>query len=154
MANPSGYRLQFELFFLFMAIEFIDHIIEISLHDLFEAIKSQIDAMIGQSALREIVSANFGGAVAGRDHGTPLSGDLGPLLFHMHVIESRPQHFQGLGLVLVLRLFVTRTAESVVLTDCPPGPDDRYTSMRKSFSAISMSTSSASGNTATVIAEV
>ena len=47
-----------------------------------------------------------------------------------------------------------RTAESVVLTDCPPGPDDRNTSTWRSFGSISTSTSSASGRTATVADEV
>ena len=47
-----------------------------------------------------------------------------------------------------------RTAESVVLTLCPPGPDDRNTSMRRSFGSISMSTSSTSGSTRTPAAEV
>src|SRR4051812_24671364 len=49
---------------------------------------------------------------------------------------------------------VIRTALSVVLTDCPPGPLERNTSMRKSLSSILISTSSASGSTATVAAEV
>src|SRR3989442_1764028 len=49
---------------------------------------------------------------------------------------------------------VIRTAESVVLTPCPPGPDERYTSTRRSFSSTRTSTSSASGNTATVTVEV
>jgi hypothetical protein len=44
---------------------------------------------------------------------------------------------------------VTRTAESVVLTLCPPGPEERNTSMRRSAGLIWMSTSSASGSTAT-----
>ncbi len=47
-----------------------------------------------------------------------------------------------------------RTAESVVLTLCPPGPDERYTSMRRSFGSISTSTSSASGSTSTPAADV
>ncbi len=47
-----------------------------------------------------------------------------------------------------------RTAESVVLTLCPPGPDERNTSMRRSFGSISTSTSSASGSTSTPAAEV
>ena len=33
--------------------------------------------------------------------------------------------------------WVIRTAESVVLTDCPPGPDDLNTSIRISESGIS-----------------
>ena len=47
-----------------------------------------------------------------------------------------------------------RTAESVVFTDCPPGPDERYTSTWRSFGSIWTSTSSASGSTATVAVEV
>ena len=49
---------------------------------------------------------------------------------------------------------VMRTAESVVFTLCPPGPLERKTSMRRSLSSILTSTSSASGSTATVAAEV
>ena len=46
---------------------------------------------------------------------------------------------------------VIRTAESVVLTDWPPGPELRLTSIRRSrSSSISTSTSSASGMTMTV----
>ena len=48
-----------------------------------------------------------------------------------------------------------RTAESVVFTDWPPGPDERLTSIRRSrTSSISISTSSASGMTTTVAVEV
>ncbi len=49
---------------------------------------------------------------------------------------------------------VERTAESVVLTDCPPGPEERYTSTRTSFIFNSTSTSSASGRTRTPAADV
>src|SRR5450755_395813 len=49
---------------------------------------------------------------------------------------------------------VMRTAEYVVLTDCPPGPDEQNVSMRMSFASIFTSTSSASGSTATVTADV
>ena len=48
-----------------------------------------------------------------------------------------------------------RTAESVVFTDWPPGPDERLTSIRRSLSSsISISFSSASGRTTTVAVEV
>src|SRR5690606_15232417 len=50
---------------------------------------------------------------------------------------------------------VMRTAESVVLTDCPPGPDERYTSILRSFWLISTSSgSSTSGKTSTPVVEV
>ena len=51
-------------------------------------------------------------------------------------------------------LWVMRTAESVVLTDWPPGPVERKTSTSRSFSSMCTSTSSASGSTATVATEV
>ena len=51
-------------------------------------------------------------------------------------------------------LWVMRTAESVVLTDWPPGPEDRYTSTCRSLGSTCTSTSSASGSTATVAVEV
>ena len=53
-----------------------------------------------------------------------------------------------------LGLWVIRTAESVVFTDWPPGPDERNTSSWRSSGRISTSTSSASGRTATVAVEV
>jgi hypothetical protein len=49
---------------------------------------------------------------------------------------------------------VMRTAEYVVLTLCPPGPLEQNVSMRRSFSLICTSTSSASGSTATVAVDV
>src|SRR5659263_754002 len=49
---------------------------------------------------------------------------------------------------------VIRTAESVVLTLCPPGPEERNTSTRRSSGWIWTSTSSASGITATVTVDV
>ena len=42
-----------------------------------------------------------------------------------------------------------RTAESAVFTPWPPGPDERYTSMRSSSSRMVTSTSSTSGVSAT-----
>src|SRR5688572_31412861 len=49
---------------------------------------------------------------------------------------------------------VRRTAEYVVLTLWPPGPLEQNVSIRRSFSLIWMSTSSASGSTATVAVDV
>ena len=48
-----------------------------------------------------------------------------------------------------------RTAESVVFTDCPPGPEERKTSIFRSFGLISTSSgSSTSGNTSTPVVDV
>ena len=54
-----------------------------------------------------------------------------------------------------LGMWVSRTAESVVLTLWPPGPEERNTSIRRSFSGISMwSVSATSGSTSTPAKEV
>ena len=51
--------------------------------------------------------------------------------------------------------WVIRTAESVVLTLCPPGPEERKTSIRRSASGMSMwSASSVTGSTSTPAKEV
>src|SRR6266542_342828 len=49
---------------------------------------------------------------------------------------------------------VIRTAESVVLTLWPPGPEERNTSISRSLGLMSTSASSASGITATVAVDV
>ena len=49
---------------------------------------------------------------------------------------------------------VIRTAESVVFTLWPPGPEERNTSISRSSGLTSTSTSSASGRTATVAVDV
>ena len=55
--------------------------------------------------------------------------------------------------VLVGR-WVMRMADSVLLTCCPPAPEERKVSICKSLGSMVNSTSSASGITATVAAEV
>ena len=51
--------------------------------------------------------------------------------------------------------WVIRTAESVVLTPWPPGPEERYTSIRSSLSSISTwSLCSTTGTTSTPANEV
>src|SRR5690606_2569691 len=50
--------------------------------------------------------------------------------------------------------WVIRTAESVVLTDCPPGPEARHTSPCRSAGSTWTSTSSASGSPAPVAEQV
>ena len=51
--------------------------------------------------------------------------------------------------------WVIRTAESVVFTDCPPGPDERKTSIRRSFCVdLDVGLLTASGSTSTPAAEV
>ena len=62
--------------------------------------------------------------------------------------------FSLLVTTIPLGRWVMRTAESVVFTCCPPAPELRMVSMRMSLAGMSMSTSCASGRTATVAALV
>ena len=132
-----------------------------------ELMRGEADAVVGDAVLREVVGADLLGAVAGADLAARGPGALGVVL---RLARSRRACARSTFIALALFLCcdfsscwlttrpvgrcVIRTAVSVVLTDCPPGPLARNTSMRRSLSSILMSTSSASGSTATVAAEV
>ena len=123
--------------------------------------------MIGDAALRKVVRADLRRAVAGADLRSSACASA-----RLPARTSRRSSRRERSTSMALSLFcscdfwscwlttmpvgrcVMRTAESVVLTLCPPGPDERKTSMRRSLSSMRTSTSSASGSTATVAAEV
>src|SRR6185312_4679323 len=122
--------------------------------------------MIGDAPLREIVGADALRAVAGADLAAAGLRPLGIELCPLEIVEPGAQHLHRLGLVLVLRLLILLAdhearrqmgdAHRAVrgVHRLAPRPACRNTSMRKSFSSILISTSSASGSTATVAAEV
>ena len=62
----------------------------------------QADAVIGHPVLREIVSADFLGAVAGFNLSAALGHDGRLLFFLLHFIEARAKHAHGLGAILDL----------------------------------------------------
>ena len=62
--------------------------------------------MVGDPALRVVVGADLGRAVAGAHHGAPLLRAGGFLLGDHPVEEARPQHLHRLRLVLQLGLLV------------------------------------------------
>ena len=62
--------------------------------------------MVGDARLREIVGADLGAAVAGRDLRAALGAELGLLLLALLVVEPRAQHLQRLRPVLDLRALV------------------------------------------------
>ena len=66
----------------------------------------KIDAVIGDAALRKIISADALGPVARADLPAPLGRALGVELCALLVIELGPQHRHRLGAVLVLRAFL------------------------------------------------
>ena len=50
--------------------------IELTREHVLEFVECQVDTVIGHSALWEVVSSDFGAAIAGADHRTPALGQL------------------------------------------------------------------------------
>ncbi len=73
---------------------------------LVELVERQIDAVIGAASLREIIGADALRAIAGADLAFAVGGTFGIKLRAFQIIEPGAQHFQRLGLVLVLRLLI------------------------------------------------
>jgi hypothetical protein len=108
---------------------------------LLEGVRRVADAMVGDPALREVVGADLGGAVAGADL-EPRSRARSASCSAMRR-SSRRERSTPIALSLFLCCdfsswqvttsplgrWVMRTAESVVFTDCPPG---RRTGRRRS----------------------
>ena len=65
-----------------------------------------VDAMVRDATLREIVGADLGAAIAGRDLRAPLRRVLGLRLGELRVVEPRAQHLHGARPVLDLRPLV------------------------------------------------
>src|SRR5713101_4860451 len=66
----------------------------------------QANAVIGYAVLREIVGADFFGAVAGLDLAAALSGKRGLALFLLLFVEARAKNAHSFGAIFYLRLFV------------------------------------------------
>src|SRR5579864_4065505 len=83
-----------------------DQRFEFAIHDLIELMQGQPDAMIGDAILRKIVGSDLLASIAAAHHAAPFRPDFVLLLLELHVIESRAQLTQGLGIILDLRFFV------------------------------------------------
>src|SRR5256885_13119287 len=66
----------------------------------------QADAVIGYAVLREIVGADFFGAVAGFDLSTAFGGERGLALLLLLFVEARAKNTHGLRAILDLGFFV------------------------------------------------
>ena len=125
------------------------------------------EAVVGHAALGPVVRPDLARAVARPDHLLPGRRPLGVDPLALELVEPRAEHAERLLLVLVLALLVldrddeprrlVREADGRVgrVDRLPARPGRRrYTSTRTSWARISTSTSSASGSTATVAADV
>ena len=144
----------------------LDHEIEVAGKNIGEAVDREPDAVIGDPILLVVVRADLLAATATADLGAALA-DISALCSRSARSKSRARNtciararfcnwLRSSCMVTTrpLGLCVTRTAESVVFTLCPPAADDRYTSTSMSLSSMTTSTSSASGSTATVADDV
>src|SRR5262249_45090574 len=84
----------------------IDHRVELAFDDAIERVQREIDAMVGDPALREVVRSDALRTVAGAVHALAVGGDLAPLRLLGALEEACAQDLQRLRLVLVLRLLV------------------------------------------------
>ena len=141
--------------------------VELAVEHLVEVVGLEPDAVVGDPVLRVVVGAD---PLAAVDRADLLAGAGGVLVRRVGLLRlqsSRARRIRSACSLFCSWLFsfwqdttvpvgrcVMRTAESVVLTLCPPGPEDRKTSMRRSPGSMCTSTSCASGNTSTPAALV
>ena len=132
-----------------------------------QTVQCQFDPVICHTSLWEIVGTDLLGTVSGTDLASScLSLCIMLLLPVPSHTDVERRTFSALSLFLScdfsswqeitipVGIWVRRTAESVVLTHCPPFPDARNTSNLQSFISRWKSISSASGMIATVMVEV
>lgn len=79
---------------------------DVTFHDRRKVMQSHVDAMVGDSALREVICADFGRSIAGADLSFPHSRSIGLLLGDAPVEEARAQDLHRFGLVLNLGALV------------------------------------------------
>src|SRR5262245_11207437 len=84
----------------------VDHRVEVAVEHTIELVQGEIDAMIGDPALREVVRADLLRAVAAAHHGTAVRRDRRLLVLSGTIEQPRAQDLERLRLVLVLRLLV------------------------------------------------
>src|SRR6266568_1751200 len=73
----------------------LDDRIEIALQDLRQAVDGEVDAVIGETVLREIVGADLFGALSGADLAAPALRDGVALLLDLEIQQARAQDLQG-----------------------------------------------------------
>ena len=84
----------------------IEDLGHVAFEHVLQLVRREVDAVIGDAALREIVGADLLGALAGADLAAAVLRDRVLLLAHLHLVEARAQHLHGFRPVLDLRLLV------------------------------------------------
>ena len=147
--------------------DLIDELGEVAVEHLDEPVRREVDAVVGDPVLREVVGPDLLGALAGAHLAAAVLRHGVVLLLHLHLVETRAQHLERLRAVLDLRLLVLLRHDEAggdVRDAAPPsrscsrsarrGRSSRRCRRAGPSASIWMSTSSASGSTATVAVEV
>ena len=105
-ACRAGLHRHFHLLIQILQRQRLDDVVEIAVDDFIEAVKGQIDAVVGKTVLREIIRTDFCAAVAGRNHAFAGGILLRRNLCKMFFIQAGLQHFERFRFILVLRFFI------------------------------------------------
>src|SRR6266852_525921 len=72
----------------------LDDAIEAAVHDCGQIVNREPDAMISHAVLREVVGADFFGAVAAADHSFSRCRQLGFALLPLDLVQTRFEDFE------------------------------------------------------------
>ena len=75
---------------------------DVTVHHLIHLVQGQVDAVVGNAALREVVSADAFRAVTAAHQALARGGGLGILLANLCIFDTGCQHAHCLRLVLML----------------------------------------------------
>ena len=95
-----------ELVRLVLVDQWVDDHVQRPLHDLFQPVQGQADAVVGDPALREIIRPDAFRAVPGTDQVAPVFGNFRSLFRFLGGKQFRLQQGHGPGAVLMLGAFV------------------------------------------------
>src|SRR5262245_40498871 len=76
--------------------EGVEQLVELAVHDALDLVQREVDAVVGDAALREVVGADALRAVAGADQRLARRGGLRLLLAHLLVADARGEDAERL----------------------------------------------------------
>ena len=91
-----------EAFGVFGDLEGVDAFLDVAVHEDGEIVHAPVYAVVCDAALRIVVGADLGGAVAGGYHSLALGGNTVEILLVLHVVEAGTELLHGTVKVLEL----------------------------------------------------
>src|SRR5688572_31952037 len=91
-----------QLLGLVLGGERVDDLVDLAVHDALDLVEREVDAVVGDPALRKVVGADALRAIARADQQLARRGGLRLLLGELLVADARRQHAERLLAVLVL----------------------------------------------------